>query len=93
MEFAVVELNGAAVLHAAMKGLHFAVALDGLGNMGRGNGERDDEERQKEDGREQNVALPREMRGTGSRPSIATVWAEFSCAAQNADSVSVCVLL
>ena len=37
VELAVVELNGAAVLHAAMEGLQFAVTLDGLGNPGRGN--------------------------------------------------------
>ncbi len=57
MEFAVIELDGAAILHAAMEGLHFAVALDGLGDAGRGNRQRDDEQREKEDGRKQNVAL------------------------------------
>ena len=57
VEFAVVELNGAAVLHAAMKGFEVAVALDGAGDVGRGDGQRDDEERHEEDGDEQDVAL------------------------------------
>ncbi len=57
METAVIELNGAAVLHAAMESLHFAVALDGLGNPGRGNGKREDEKRQKKDGCKQDVAF------------------------------------
>ena len=56
-EFAVVELNGAAVLHAAMKGFEVAVALDGAGNFGRGDGEREGEERHEEDGDEHDVAL------------------------------------
>jgi hypothetical protein len=56
-EFAVVELNGAAILHASMKGFEVAVALDGAGNFGRGDGEREGEERHEEDGDEHDVAL------------------------------------
>ncbi len=57
VELAVVELNGAAVLHAAMKGFEVVVALDGAGDFGSGDGERDHEQRDEEDGDEHNVAL------------------------------------
>jgi hypothetical protein len=57
MEPAVIELNCAAVLHAAMEGFKLAVALNGPGNPGRGNRERDDEKRQKKDRCKQDVAL------------------------------------
>ena len=57
MEFAVVELNGAAVLHAAMERFEVAVTLDGACNFGRGDSQSDDEEGSQEDGDEQNVAL------------------------------------
>jgi hypothetical protein len=38
--FAVVELNGALVLIAAMNGLHFFLALDFLADLRRGDGQR-----------------------------------------------------
>ena len=38
--FAVVELNGALVLIAAMNGLHFFLALNFLANLWRGDGQR-----------------------------------------------------
>jgi len=96
MELAVIELDGAAVLHAAMKGLHFAIAQDGASDAGRGNRQRDDEEREKEDGRKQNVALL--VTGDGpadsGRSGVAADWVRRRHAnAQCADSVSVCVLL
>ena len=57
MKLAVIDLNCATVLHAAMVSLHFAVALDSAENARRGNRKRDDKKRQKEDRCKQNVAL------------------------------------
>ncbi len=57
MERSVIELNSAAVLHAAMIGFKIAVALDGFGNLRRGDGQRNDDKRHEEDGDQHHVAF------------------------------------
>ncbi len=58
--FAVVELNGALILIAAMNSLHFLFALDFLANLWRGNGQRyQDDSRDEQQANQQIALLPR----------------------------------
>ena len=53
----VVELDCTRILLAAVHGLYLAVALNLLGNFGRGDGQRDNQNRQQEHDRNQQIAL------------------------------------
>ena len=90
VEFAVVELDGAAVLHAAMPGFEILVALDGFGDLGRGDGQRDDEEGHEEDGEENDVAL---LGGRDGEFGAVAIWGKIRHEGQLAAIGSICVLL
>lgn len=90
MELAVIKLDRAAVLHAAMEGFKVALALDGLGNLWRGRGERKHEQRKEEHGHKQHVSL---FRGGNSSAFAFAGWGTLNHRDQNTDTVSVCVWL
>ena len=63
IEFLVVHPDSSDVLLAAVHGLQLVVALNLLGDLGQGDGQRDNEQRQHENDRNQDVAL---LGGTGA---------------------------
>ena len=90
VEFAVVELDGAGVLLAALHGFTLAVELDFLGDSGDGDGQGDGEDGQQEDDPDEDVAL---FRGRGRRVGVGLVIGSMLTAAQKAARPRVWVLL